>query len=208
MRQALQILELARGLNLDLQPVWVSRSDPRLQKADALSKHVNTDDWSVNQDAFKDLEKMVGVFTVDLFASAYNFKVKKYCSYAYTSSCAGVDAFTASWDGEVAYCAPPIALIFRVIRKIEVSRMTGVLLIPLWLSAFPDGRHLSGIFRSFKKLRVKTRSWGLSPKEAFAGRWVFFLALEVDSRGSGRAESIVARERCFGRLFGKECLCE
>jgi hypothetical protein len=214
MRQTLQILELARGLNLDLQPVWVSRSDPRLQKADALSKHVNTDDWSVSQVAFRDLEKMVGVFTVDLFASAFNYKVKKYYSYAYTSSCAGVDAFTASWDGEVAYCAPPISLIFRVIRKIEVSRMTGVLLIPLWrgakfwLSAFPDGRHLSGIFRSFKKIRVKTRSWGLSPKEAFAGRWMFFLALEVDSRGSGRAESIIAKERCFGRLFGKECLCE
>jgi hypothetical protein len=29
MRQALQIFELARGLNLDLQPVWVSRADPR-----------------------------------------------------------------------------------------------------------------------------------------------------------------------------------
>jgi hypothetical protein len=92
--------------------------------------------------------------------------------------------------------------------------MTGVLLIPLWcgakfwLSAFPDGRHLSGIFRSFKKICVKTRSWGLSPKEAFAGRWVFFLAFEVDSRGSGRAESIIAKERCFVRLFGKECLCE
>jgi hypothetical protein len=99
----------------------VSRSDPRLQKADALSKHVNTDDWSVHQDAFKDLEKMVGVFTVDLFASAHNYKVKKYYSYAYTISCAGVDASTASWDGEVAYCAPPISLILRVIRKIEVS---------------------------------------------------------------------------------------
>jgi hypothetical protein len=77
MRQALQILELARGLNLDLQPVWVSKSDPRLQKADALSKHVNTDDWSVHHDAFRDLERMVGVFTVDLFASAHNYKVNK-----------------------------------------------------------------------------------------------------------------------------------
>jgi hypothetical protein len=67
MRQALQILELARVLNLDLQPVWVLRSDPRLQKADVLSKHVNTDDWSVHHDAFRDLERMVGFFTVDLF---------------------------------------------------------------------------------------------------------------------------------------------
>jgi hypothetical protein len=91
--------------------------------------------------------------------------------------------------------------------------MTGVLLILLWrgtkfwLSAFPDGRHLSGIFRTFKKMRIKTRSWGLSPKDAFAGSLVFFLALEVDCRGSGRAESVITKERCFVWLFGKECLC-
>jgi hypothetical protein len=54
---------------------------------------------------------MVGGFTVDLFASAHNYKVEKYYLYTYMSSCAGVDAFTASWDGEVAYCAPPISLI-------------------------------------------------------------------------------------------------
>jgi hypothetical protein len=44
MRLALQILQLALELKLDLQAVWVSRQDPRLQKADALSKHVNLDD--------------------------------------------------------------------------------------------------------------------------------------------------------------------
>jgi hypothetical protein len=47
MRLALQVLEVALKLNLDLHPVWVSRNDPRLQKADDLSKNVNTDDWSV-----------------------------------------------------------------------------------------------------------------------------------------------------------------
>jgi hypothetical protein len=48
MRLALQVLELALRLNLDLNPIWVSRADPRLQKADAMTKHVNTDDWSVH----------------------------------------------------------------------------------------------------------------------------------------------------------------
>jgi hypothetical protein len=37
MRLALQVLELALELNLDLKAIWVSSSDPRLQKADALS---------------------------------------------------------------------------------------------------------------------------------------------------------------------------
>jgi hypothetical protein len=45
MRLTLQVLKLASELNLDLNGVWVSRSDPRLQKADALTKQVNLDDW-------------------------------------------------------------------------------------------------------------------------------------------------------------------
>jgi hypothetical protein len=143
MRQALQILELARGLNLHLQPVWVSCADPWLQKADALSKHINSYDWSVHWDAFESLRQMVGEFMVDLFASAQNFKVERYYSYSYTRTCAGIDAFTHTWDGEVAYCAPLIALIWQVIRKIEAFSMLGILITPLWrgakfwLSAFP-----------------------------------------------------------------------
>jgi hypothetical protein len=58
------------------------------------------------------------------------------------------------------------------------------------------------------QLKIKTRLWGISPKDAFAGQWVFFLALEIDSRGDGGSlESVVLRERCFGRLFNKECIC-
>jgi hypothetical protein len=41
MQLALQVLELALELNLDLNSIWVSRSDHRLQKADALTKQVN-----------------------------------------------------------------------------------------------------------------------------------------------------------------------
>jgi hypothetical protein len=110
--------------------------------------------------------------------------------------------------------APPIALILRTIRKIEVTKMTGVLLIPLWrgarfwLHAFPDGRHLGGVFRSFSQLKAKTRLWGTTPKDAFAGKWVVFLALEINSRGDGGSlELVVSRTRCFGRLFGYDCIC-
>jgi hypothetical protein len=140
--------------------------------------------------------------------------VLRYYSYSFSASCAGVDAFSLSWVGKNAYCAPPIALILRVIKKIEVTRMRGVLLIPLlrvahfWLHAFPDGRHLGGVFRSFKQLKIKTRSWGISLKDAFVGKWVFFLALEIESCGDGGSlESVVLHERCFGRLFNKECIC-
>jgi hypothetical protein len=146
--------------------------------------------------------------------SPKNVKVAKFYSYSFSADSAGVDAFSMSWEGKNAYRALPIALILRAIRKIEVSKMTGVLLIPLWrgarfwLHAFPDGRHLGGIFRSFKQLKVKTRLWGISPKDAFAGKWVYLLALEIDSRGDGSLlESVVSPSRCFGRLFNKDCIC-
>jgi hypothetical protein len=192
MRLALQVLEMALKLNLDFHPIWVLRSDPRLQKADALTKQINnTDDWSVHPDAFSSLQSWFGRFTVDLFASADNFKVPKFYSYAFSANGSGVDAFSMSWEGERAYCAPPIALILRTIRKIEVSKMTGVLLIPLWRGA-----------------RFWTRLWGVSPKDAFAGKWVVFLALEIDIWGDGGSlESVVSHSLCFGHLFGYDCVC-
>jgi hypothetical protein len=214
MRLVLQVLELALKLNLDLNPIWVSRVDPRLQKADAMTKKVNSDDWSVHPEAFGTLQRWFGKFLVYFFASPENFKVAKFYSYAFSADSAGVDAFSMSWEGKKAYCALTIALVLRTIRKIEVSKMTGVLLIPLWrgacfwLHAFPDGRHLGGVFRSFRQLKVKTRLWGISPKDAFAGQWVYFLALEIDSRGDGSLlESVVSPSRCFGCLFGKDCTC-
>jgi hypothetical protein len=106
MRLALQVLELALKLNLDLNPIWVSRTDPRLQKADAMTKQVNTDDWSIHPEAFCTLQSWFGKFSVDLFASSDNFKVAKFYSYAFSADSTGVDAFSMSWEGERAYCAP------------------------------------------------------------------------------------------------------
>jgi hypothetical protein len=81
MRLSLQVLELALELNLDLNAIWVSRSDPKLQKADALTKQVNSDNWSVHPDAFNTLQQWFGVFTINLFASPENFKVSRYYLY-------------------------------------------------------------------------------------------------------------------------------
>jgi hypothetical protein len=48
----------------------------------------------------------------------------------------------------------------------------------------------------------------MSPKDAFAGKWVVFLALEIDSLGDGgSSESVVSHSCCFGRHFGYDCVC-
>jgi hypothetical protein len=106
MRLVLQVLELALKLNLDLYPIWISRVDPRLQKANALTKQVNSEDWLVHPEAFGKLQRWFGKFSGDLFASPENFKVAKFYSYSFSADSAGVDDFTMSWEGENAYCAP------------------------------------------------------------------------------------------------------
>lgn len=191
----------------------MSRNDPRIQKADCLTKQVNSDDWSICQAAFEQLRLWAGLFMVDLFASGENFKVERFFAYSHTAGCAGVDAFVHSWNRERVYCAPPVSLILRAVRKLEKSVVSGVLLVPLWkgakfwVHAFEDGRHLNGIFEGMIKVRATTMSWSLSPKDAFAGKWVWFLALRVRSKGIGFLGSVVKRERCFMRLFDKECVC-
>jgi hypothetical protein len=43
----LEILRKGRALKYDVHPIWVSRDNPFLQKANCLSKGINTDNWRV-----------------------------------------------------------------------------------------------------------------------------------------------------------------
>jgi hypothetical protein len=89
--QILHLLRSNRVLSLDLRPIWVIWvSRALLQKAEALSKAVDTDNW-------------FDPVTVDLFAVADNAKVARVFFFSFEAGCSGVDAFSFSWDGEWAY---------------------------------------------------------------------------------------------------------
>jgi hypothetical protein len=214
MRQIFDLFKLARSLNLDIRPIWVSRDNPLLQRADGLSKCIDTDNWSVGQGDFVFLCSSFGPFTVDLFASATNAKVERFFSYSHEHECSGVDAFAADWAGEMAYAAPPVSLVIRCIRKIVVTRMTGLLLIPMWRSArfytfaFPDGRHLASVFSEMSVVRIATVNWDISVKDAIGNKTISFLALRIASTGCGDLVSLPAASRCMRVLFGKTCNCK
>jgi hypothetical protein len=86
-----------------------------LQKANALSKAVDTDNWSVCEGDFDFLASSFGPLKVDLFAVADNAKVARFFSFSFEAGCLSVDAFSFSWDGEWAYVAPPVSMVLRVI---------------------------------------------------------------------------------------------
>ena len=80
LRMTLRGIEKAKGLNVDLVPIWARRSDPRLLKADAGSKGTDTDSWELPADVYADLVIQFGQFTVDLFADHKNAKCEKFYS--------------------------------------------------------------------------------------------------------------------------------
>jgi hypothetical protein len=166
MLQILDLLRTAQSLFLDFRPVWVSRDHPLLQRADARSKSINTDNWSVCPGDFDFLFHQFGPFTVDLFASA---EVELFFSFAFEDGCSAVDAFACNWAGEWVYAAPPVLLLSRVLPKVAITKMCGLILVPLWRSAkfwsfcFPAGRHLCDVFASMQRVRLRTENWDISP---------------------------------------------
>jgi hypothetical protein len=69
MKLVLDILKRGRALLLDLQPVWVSRDNPFLLKADSNRKGIDTDNWEVSRSDYDHLNALFGPFSIDLFAT-------------------------------------------------------------------------------------------------------------------------------------------
>jgi hypothetical protein len=76
--QVLRILALARRYKLDIKPIWIPRDEAALQKAEALSKDIKSDEWSVSRLDFIELEARHGKFSVDLFATDGNTRCLRF----------------------------------------------------------------------------------------------------------------------------------
>jgi hypothetical protein len=106
MKLVLDILKRGRALLLDLQPVWFSRDNPFLLKADAISKGINTDNWEVSRSDYDHLNALFGPFSIDLLATCDNAKATRFYSRSWEIGTQGVDSFAQNWQGECAYVAP------------------------------------------------------------------------------------------------------
>lgn len=101
--------------------------------ADAASRISNIDtEWELCNKAFENIIKKFGSFTIDLFASYSNKKVKKFCSRFPNPGAFKVDAFTISWENKFAYAFLPFALILPTLRKFITDKAKGVIIVPNW----------------------------------------------------------------------------
>lgn len=123
-----------KKLNIRIIPIHLLREDPRTKIADDGSKTVDTDDWQVDDQTFQRNQKKYD-YTIDLFASDRNSKCKRFYSNFYCPDTSGIDAFSHSWYDEVSWICPPIQEITRIVRRLKISRTTGVLFVPKWMTA-------------------------------------------------------------------------
>ena len=125
---------LENGISLEVE--WIPR---RLNEAaDSASREaemVDTDDWQLSDDFFTILNNRWGPFTIDCFSNYYNKKVDRFYSLFNSPGCAGVDAFSFNWANEFCLLVPPVCIVGRVLRHLELCKGKGVLIVPFWPSA-------------------------------------------------------------------------
>ena len=92
----------------------------------------DSSDWRLKVSVFKDVDRLLGPFDLDLFASRHNAQLPKYVSWRQDPFSVGVDAFQRNWKEEGLYMFPPFAMISRCLQKIQQDRATVTLIAPQW----------------------------------------------------------------------------
>jgi hypothetical protein len=203
MRLVLDILKKGRELQFSFEPVWVSRDNQFLQKADALSKGIDSDKAISGAD-FNDLAVRLGPFTVDLFATGLNAICNRFYTQSAEEGSRGVDAFTQRWEGEHVYAAPLVSLALRTIRNAADVILGGVLIVSLWKSAkywtlaFDGGRQLNPVFAGMQIVRMRALAWEITARDSPLGRELQFLVLCLKV---GKVERLLESPRGEGRCF-------
>jgi len=130
-----QIAKLCNELKVRIEPIHLRREDPRIQLADEWSKTPDSDNWSVDDQSFKNLDNQFG-FQVDLFADRQNRKVLTFFSQYFQEGSLGVDAFSYSWnDLGMCWVCPAVTDLIKTHKRIINSKAKGVLILPKWLTS-------------------------------------------------------------------------
>ena len=111
---AVKVFSLSVHNNVKLEPEWIPRD--LNERADALSRIIDYDDWMLNPAVFADIEVLWGPHSVDRFASCHNCQIPRFNSRCWSPGSEAIDAFTVNWEGENNWWCPPIGLIPRVLR--------------------------------------------------------------------------------------------
>ena len=150
---AIHIYNICIQNNIRLYPSWIPRDQNK--KADAISKELDTDNWSIDNETFFYIKSIYGNFTVDRFADHVNNKVKTFNSKLYCPGTDSVNAFSCNWENDFNWLCPPIHLISKTIQHLKNCSAKGVLFVPFWPSSYywplltSDGKNFKDFVKHF-----------------------------------------------------------
>ena len=102
--------------------------------ADGLSRRnqIQSTEWSLSPQVFKQISKLWESPQVDLFATSLNKKLPTYVSPIPDPQAWAVDDLNIPWDNLVAYAFPPTALLPKVVQKLQSQTCRIILIAPDW----------------------------------------------------------------------------
>ena len=102
------------------------------QIADRESRiYKDSSNWMLDKSVFRQLERVMGVTHIDLFADRTNTQKHLYVSWKPDPFAIATDAFTITWN-QVSYAFPPFCLIGRCLAKIRQDKATVIMVTPIW----------------------------------------------------------------------------
>lgn len=150
---ALKILNRCALNAITLEPQWIPRY--LNHDADQISRIVDHDDYTINDDVFNYIDEVWGPHTIDRFACHYNKKTTRFNSKYFQPGTNGVNAFTQDWAYELNWLCPPVYLTVKVINHLKLCKARGTLIVPLWKSAHywtslcTDGTHWNNFIQDW-----------------------------------------------------------
>jgi hypothetical protein len=125
-----RILLLAHQRQLRLLPAFIP-SEENVQ-VDAASRFQLVPDWHLALTVFLQISTLWGPPQINLFASHQSTQTLRFFSWRAADAPEAINALSLRWDFALAFLFPPIPLLKRVIRKLELSRGTFLLVTPYW----------------------------------------------------------------------------
>jgi hypothetical protein len=101
-------------------------------QADAASRFQLVPDWLLAPRIFLQMSTLWGPPQIDLFASRQSAQMQRFFFWKAADALEAIDALSRRWDFALAFLFPPIPLLKRIIRKLELSRGTFLLVTPYW----------------------------------------------------------------------------
>jgi hypothetical protein len=125
-----KILVKAHQMSVCILPVFIPTGENIL--AETASPFQEIPDWQLHTSVFRAISARWGPPTIDLFTSRASKQTQCFFSWDASDIPEAVDALSQKWDFTLAYAFPPIPLLKRVVKKLETSKGTFILVSPLW----------------------------------------------------------------------------